>query len=134
MNVAFFLTPKDEIAYIKSSSTMRQTFEIMEHYRFTSFPMIDEDGKYFGTITEGDLLFHWKNEPHLTFNDLNKIKVKDIVRIKYNKPVPITENIQSLVELAKSQNFVPVVDDNKTFIGIVKRSDIINYCYDQLLV
>ncbi|MGL5354218.1 MAG: CBS domain-containing protein, partial [Clostridium sp.] len=28
--------------------------------------------------------------------------------------------------------FVPVVDDDGIFIGIIKRSDIINYCYNQI--
>ncbi|MFR2266605.1 MAG: CBS domain-containing protein, partial [Clostridium sp.] len=31
---------------------------------------------------------------------------------------------------ATTQNFVPVVDDEGIFIGIIKRSDIINYCYN----
>ena len=31
--------------------------------------------------------------------------------------------------LAMNQNFVPVIDDRKTFIGIVTRSDILQYCH-----
>ena len=31
-----------------------------------------------------------------------------------------------------NQNFVPVVDDKDTFIGIIKRRDIIEYCYDKI--
>ena len=30
-----------------------------------------------------------------------------------------------------NQNFVPVIDDNKIFIGIIRRKDIIAYCYDR---
>lgn len=31
-----------------------------------------------------------------------------------------------------SQNFVPVVDDQNKFIGIITRRSIIEYCYDKL--
>ena len=40
--------------------------------------------------------------------------------------------MDSLIELAGMQSFVPVVDDGDIFIGIIKRSDIINYCYGAL--
>jgi CBS domain-containing protein len=36
--------------------------------------------------------------------------------------------MHDLVERAKGQNFVPVVDDKDAFIGIVTRSAIIKYC------
>jgi predicted transcriptional regulator len=41
--------------------------------------------------------------------------------------------MEDLISLAKSQNFVPVVDDMNRFIGIVRRSDIIDYCEKLLL-
>ena len=43
--------------------------------------------------------------------------------------VRINTSIEDLVVSAMSQNFVPVVDDRNMFIGIVKRKEIIRYCY-----
>jgi CBS domain-containing protein len=40
--------------------------------------------------------------------------------------------MHELVARATSQNFVPVVDDKDTFIGIVTRGNIIQYCSQQL--
>ena len=37
--------------------------------------------------------------------------------------------VESLIDLAIKQNFVPVVDDDNVFIGIVTRKDIIQYLY-----
>ena len=47
-------------------------------------------------------------------------------------PVRVTTNMHDLVHRASSQNFVPVVDDKDTFIGIVTRSNIMKYCFQQL--
>lgn len=132
MNIAFFLTPKNEVIYEKPSSTMRQALERMEYHRYTSVPLINEKGNYVGTLTEGDLLWKLKNTPNLSFNDTSNILIKDIPRHIYNKSVLINADIENLIFLAKSQNFVPVVDDNDVFIGIIKRSDIITYCYNLL--
>ena len=132
MNIAFFLTPKNEVVYEKPSSTMRQALERMEYHRYTSVPLVNETGNYVGTLTEGDLLWKLKNTPDLSFNDTNKILIGDIPRHVKNKAVLINANIESLISLAKNQNFVPVIDDNGVFIGIIKRSDIITYCYDLL--
>ena len=40
-------------------------------------------------------------------------------------------NIEDLVMTSMNQNFVPVIDDNGIFIGIVTRKSIIEYCYRQ---
>ena len=56
-------------------------------------------------------------------------KVTNIERRTINKPVSINADMESLLNLAINQNFVPVTDDEGIFIGIIKRSDIINYFY-----
>ena len=129
MNIAFFLTPKSEVIYERIGSSMRQVLERMEYHRYTAVPIIDEKGRYVGTITEGDLLWKLKNTPELSIKDTSSIKVSNIERRTINKPVSINANMESLLNLAINQNFIPVTDDEGIFIGIIKRSDIINYFY-----
>lgn len=132
MNIAFFLTPKNEVVCENEEATMRQVMEKMEHHGYTAIPLIDREGKYVGTLTEGDLLWKLKNTPNLNFKNTESVKVKDISRRITHKSVSITSNIEGLISLAINQNFVPVTDDNGTFIGIIKRSDIINYYYNEM--
>lgn len=134
MNVLFFLTPKNDVAYIHDGFTIRQAMEKMEFHRYSAVPMINEQGKYTGTITEGDLLWFIKNEYHMNLKEAEKVPVKEVPRRANNKPVDIHTNIEDLIGLAVNQNFVPVVNEDGTFIGIVTRKDIIKYCYDQYLV
>ena len=57
MNILFFLIPKSEVAYIFEDETLRQTLEKMEHRKYSCIPILTMDGKYLGTISEGDLLW-----------------------------------------------------------------------------
>ena len=127
MNIAFFLLPKHEVVYMLVNSTMRQALEKMEYHRYTAIPLIDEHGKYAGTITEGDLLWKMKNTIGLTFADMERVMIKEITLGMNNIPVRVNEEMEGLLSLALVQNFVPVVDDSETFIGIIRRREIIEY-------
>ena len=128
MNVLFFLTPKAELSYVYDDETLRQALEKMEYHRYTSIPMLNRKGEYIGTITEGDILFYIKNEFSLNFKDSEKIHVKEVDRRRYNAPIRVDADIEDLSQKATTQNFVPVIDDKNSFIGIVTRQDIIQYC------
>lgn len=132
MNILFFLTPKSEVAYLYDDQTLRQALEIMEHHRYTAIPMISRLGKYIGTITEGDMLWGIKNEYDLSLKEAEHVPVTVIPRRSDNCPVSIDATMEDMFGKALNQNFVPVVDDQKNFIGIITRKDIIRYCYGQM--
>lgn len=127
MNIAFFLIPKSEVVCLPVICTMRQALEKMEYHRYTAIPLVDEQGKYTGTLTEGDLLWKMKNTPSLTFAETEKVMVQDIPWRMTNNPVHVNSEIEELLSLAIDQNFIPVVDDSDIFIGIIRRREIIEY-------
>lgn len=133
MKIAFSLLPKNEVVYLPFKSTMRQALEKMEYHRYTAVPIINDEGKYVGTITEGDLLWKLKNTHSLSFKDTETIPLRDIPQRMKNNPVRIDAEIEDLLSLAIVQNFVPVVDDNGFFIGIVRRREIFEYLRGLLL-
>lgn len=132
MNILFFLTPKSEVAYIYEDYTMRQTLEKMEYHRYSSIPIINKEGKYVGTLTEGDLLWTLKNDFSLDLKSVEDVPIMNVKRRKDNAPVSVEANIEDLISKSMNQNFVPVIDDEETFIGIIKRRDIIEYCYNKI--
>lgn len=130
MNVLFFLTPKSEVAYLYEDYSLRQTMEKMEHYRYSAVPVIDRNGCYIGTITEGDLLWYLKDHQLTNLYLAEDIPLSRVERRWYNEPVNINCEIEDLILTSMNQNFVPVIDDKKIFIGIIRRKDIIQYCYN----
>ena len=131
-NILFFLTPKAMCVYLYDDFTLRQALEKMEVAGYAALPILTRTGEYRGTITEGDVLWAMKNLCGLNLKQAERIRIMDISRRRDNLPVPVNTSMHELVERAQTQNFVPVVDDKDTFIGIVTRSSIIKYCQWQL--
>lgn len=131
MNILFFLTPKSEVAYIYEDESLRQALEKMEYHKYSAVPVINRRGKYVGTITEGDMLWGIKNKFHLSLKEAEHVTVAVIDRRSDNRPVYADSNMEDLIDKALNQNFVPVVDDQKNFIGIITRKDIIRYFYNK---
>ena len=131
-NILFFLTPKAMCAFLYDDYTIRQALEKMESAGYSSLPILNKRGEYRGTLTEGDLLWSLKNLCYMDMRQAEAHRISTIARRKDYLPVRVTMNMYELVERAKGQNFVPVVDDKDTFIGIVPRSAIIKYCQHKL--
>ena len=132
MNILFFLTPKSEVAYIFEDETLRQTVEKMEHRKFSCIPLLSKDGRYTGTISEGDLLWGIKRM-HLTdIKDMEDVSIMAIPRRATYKPVHADADMEDLLDRAINQNYVPVIDDKGSFIGIITRKEIIKYCYKEM--
>lgn len=129
MNILFFLTPKSEVAYIEDSFSLRQILEKMEIHRYSAIPILSNNGEYVGTITEGDILWYCKKNSMSALKTAETIFLSDIPKKFEYASVSINSNMEDLIARAMAQNFVPVVDDQNKFIGIVTRKDIIGYCY-----
>lgn len=132
MNILFFLTPKSEVAYIYEDESLRQALEKMEYHKYSSIPMISRTGRYIGTITEGDMLWGIKNKFNLNLKEAEHVPVTAIPRRMDYLPVKINSRMEDMLDRALNQNFIPVVDDQKNFIGIITRKEIIKYFYQKM--
>lgn len=134
MNILFFLTPKSEVAYVYDTDTLRQVLEKMENHRYSAIPVIGkEDGRYIGTLTEGDVLWYIKDYGDLSLRRAEEIPMKEVTRRRDNEPVDVDVNMEDLLNVAMNQNFVPVIDDRKRFIGLITRKDLIQYLCRKLV-
>lgn len=121
------------MAYLYDTDSVRQALEKMEHHRYSAIPLIGrKDGRYIGTLTEGDLLWDIKDRENLSLHGAEEISILEVKRNRDNEPVDVDVNMEDLISKAMNQNFVPVIDDRKRFIGIITRKDIIQYLSERV--
>lgn len=131
MNILFFLTPKGEVAHVHSDDSLRQVMEKLEHHGYTAIPILSMDGEYVGTITEGDLLWKMKAMDFPSLREMENVSVMEIPRHRDNEAVHVGAEMSDLLDKVVRQNFVPVVDDQNVFIGIVTRKEVMTYLRDR---
>ena len=132
MNILFFLTPKIEVVSVCDKDNLKQVLETLEEHKFSSVPILNEEGNYLGTVKEGDLLWYLNSKKTFDEKTLEETNIMDIPRRLTNETVRVNANVEDLFHILINQNFVPVIDDANIFIGIVKRRDVISYASDRL--
>jgi len=126
INMLFLLTPKSEVVWVSAYGTLGQAIERMKPNGFAAVPVLDDEGAYAGTLTEGDILWHLLDAPE---PELARAEpVLDVVRRSNYRAVHVDATLETLILRAAEQNFVPVLDDREVFIGIVRRKSIIEQC------
>ena len=126
MNVAFFLIPKSQVTYLTEGSSFRQGLEKLRRHGYTAIPVISREGKYLGSVSEGDFLWNIMSMGSLDPYDLEDAKIDEIISDR-TPPVRVTTPIPELWDQVLDQNFVPVVDDRDMFMGIVTRRSVLAY-------
>ena len=112
MNILFFLTPKNDVAFIYSDANLREAIDLMEAHGYSALPILTKQGRYAGTLTEGDLLWYMKSHLNQSLKDMELISVMEVKRRQDNSPVNAGAKMEDLLDKAMQQIFVPVLDDN----------------------
>ena len=130
MNIAKIMIPKVFTAFLHCDSTVRQGYETMKHHGYTAIPVVDENGRYVGCITEGDFLRYLMEGGDRSLKD--KTHIGDIIRKNFCPPISIDADEDVVINAIMAQNFVPVVDSLDSLCGIVTRRKVIEYLAGRL--
>ena len=101
MNIAYFLHPKGQVAFLYDDYTFRQGLEKMKHHGYTAIPVISRTGQYVGTVSEGNFLWQLvqeENEVSHTMKELEQLQVRDILDPSAYPSVRITVTMDELLE------------------------------------
>lgn len=131
MNILASLTPKSGVDFIKDDATLFKVLQVMQRRNHSAIPIINCKGRYIGTITARDVLGCITENFDLSIKKSAKFPVQNVKRTKDYKAVNVHTPFEELVDIAMDQNFVPVVDDDENFIGILTRREILFWMHEQ---
>lgn len=125
INIAKIMIPKPLTRVLHASDTVRQALETMENHGFTAIPVLDNEERYIGCVTEGDFLRHVLRVGDTDKKTHEQFRVGDLVRKDFCEAISITAETSDVVRTILNQNFVPVVDDRNVLCGILTRKGVI---------
>ncbi|CAH2214999.1 CBS domain-containing protein [Tepidibacter aestuarii] len=149
------MTAKDimttDVVVVKQDSTIKEIAEIFLKNRIGGVPVVDEENKIVGIISETDIIQKEKNvnvpsfinilQGYIFFDSFKEVE-EDIRKIAAYKASDImSKEVMTVREddsveyvanemIKRSINRVPVVDDNNYIKGIICRYDLIKAMYN----
>ncbi len=127
INIARIMLPKVSTVCLCENDTVRQGMEAFQVHGYTAVPVISQEGKYLGSVTEGDFWRHMCRVGTTDRWEMEKYRIRDIFRPDFCEALPIEADVQTTVEIALRQNFIPIVDGRGSLCGIVTRQALIKY-------
>ena len=125
MKILQLLTPIRDVSWLSTTDTVRDAFDHMEAHGVTAAPLLDWRRRYLGTVTEADLRHHVAG----TRDRMVALgtPLTEIERRAHTEAATGDREVDALVELARVQPFVPVVDDRGRLLGVVDRRRILEH-------
>ncbi|KAK1269773.1 hypothetical protein QJS04_geneDACA006387 [Acorus gramineus] len=146
--VGDFMTKKEDLCVVKQSTTIDEALEILVENRITGFPVIDDDWKLVGVVSDYDLLaldsisgsrpsdaslFPEVDRTWKTFNEIQTLlgKTNGKVISDVMTPAPLvvreTTNLEDVARLLLETKYrrLPVVDGAGRLVGIITRGNVV---------
>ena len=132
MNIARHMIPKVCTVFLTESHTVRQGLEILTHHGYAAVPVLDENQRYAGCITEGDFLRFILKIGSADKRDMEDTLIRDILRRDFCPPLSIDADEKEIVDTLMNQNFAPIVDSQNALCGILTRRGLMRYLSEKL--
>ena len=134
MNIAYFLTPRQEVQALYDDNTIRKGLEVMRNSTYSVMPVTTRDNIYLGTVSVADFLWYLiddiDDEGIVYTKNVSKGRVQQIMKKITYPAVNVTATVEELMGRIVDQNFVPVVDGRGALVGIVTRHKVMDYFKD----
>ena len=121
MNIIKIMTPKALTVFLHTGDTVRQGLELLRQHGYTAIPVLNDQGEYLGSITEGDFLRHILAVGTTDRKAHEKYRIGGLLRPDFCPPLGIRATPDQVAQALLRQNFIPIVDDRNCFCGIVTR-------------
>ncbi|XP_041005110.1 CBS domain-containing protein CBSX1, chloroplastic-like [Juglans microcarpa x Juglans regia] len=146
--VGDFMTRKEDLRVVKPTTTVDEALEALVENRITGFPVIDEEWKLVGLVSDYDLLaldsisgavrndtsmFPEVDSTWKTFNEVQKLLSKTNGKLVGDlmTPAPLvvreTTNLEDAARLLLETKYrrLPVVDAEGKLVGIITRGNVV---------
>lgn len=124
MNIFNILIPKHMLTYLNSEDRLDKAVEFLMASTYTAVPVVDDEGKYVGIVSEGDFLRAVMEHGR---QNLCNFKVQEFVNHDRDGFVLNTVSKEEIMEKILDRNFLSIIDDRRCFIGIITRKSVIMY-------
>jgi CBS domain-containing protein len=134
------------VVTVSKNDTVTDVARLLLEHKVSGLPVVDEEGRVVGMVTEGDLIYQDKKlhtpafleilggviyleNPQRVANDIKKMTATKVGEIMTGKVHSVKEDtsveVVATIMVEEQVNRVPVVDGTGKLVGIVSRQDLV---------
>ncbi|MFC3932931.1 cyclic-di-AMP-binding protein CbpB [Streptococcus dentapri] len=118
-----YLTPAEDLALVMSNHRVSHVTLLLTSNGYSRIPVMSPDKRYMGTISMSDIL-SYQTEQALSDKALADLEIKEMLNHKIEvltDTADLTEILHKIVDFP----FLPVVDSQGFFLGIITRRTVL---------
>ncbi|MBO0474243.1 CBS domain-containing protein [Enterococcus sp. DIV0840] len=119
-----FLIPAENVANVMCLNPLSHALLVLSQVKYSKIPVLDKGDRFVGLISLSDVVDKMFDITSVDFDKLQDFTVADVMEV--NVPV-IGEQweLEDVLHLLVDAAFLPVVDDNQCFKGIITRKELL---------
>lgn len=118
-----FLIPASKIAFVEESNPLYHAFLILTKVKYAKIPVLNQQSQLVGLVSLAMITDKMLDLDGISVKPLNKYKVKDVMETDFVSINFTEKDIETQLHLLVDNNFLPVVDDQGVFQGMITRRE-----------
>lgn len=118
-----FIIPASRIAFVEDENPLYHAFLILTKMKYSKIPVLDKNQKVVGLISLAMITDKMLTPDNIVIEPLSDLKVKDVMQTDFETINFAHTNLETQLHLLVDNPFVPVVNDNNIFQGLLTRRE-----------
>lgn len=118
-----FIIPASRIAFVEDENPLYHAFLILTKMKYSKIPVLDKNQKVVGLISLAMITDKMLTPDNIVIEPLSDLKVKDVMQTDFETSNFAHTNLETQLHLLVDNPFVPVVNDNNIFQGLLTRRE-----------
>ncbi|MBM7688333.1 CBS domain-containing protein [Enterococcus ureilyticus] len=119
-----FLIPAENVANVMCLNPLSHALLVLSQVKYSKIPVLDKGDRFVGLISLSDVVDKMFDITSVDFDKLKDFTVADVMEV--NVPIIGEEwELEDVLHLLVDAAFLPVVDDNQCFKGIITRKELL---------
>lgn len=123
-NKEHYLVPADNVASVLYTNPLEHALLVLSKVGYSKIPVLDKDDRFVGLIGLNDIVGKMIDLTRIDTDNLAGLTVADVMEIGIDCIKPDCD-LEDMLHLMVDNSFLPMVDDNRIFLGIVTRKEIL---------
>ena len=119
-----YLIPGDNVATLTDTNNLEHALLVLTNIGYSKIPVLNKEEELVGLVSLSSVVSEMFDTENFNPDRLATMQVSDVMETEF-KVIQQPFSIEKVLNYLVDGNFIPVIDDNNCFEGIITRKEIL---------